>query len=88
MIIKFVSSALEALEQTNVDIIDLVERHIARDWGDLSDDDKRLNDKALHDGSRILSAYILPTDVKIWIIGNTTFVARIFIKLDARTRRE
>jgi hypothetical protein len=22
----------------------------------------------LHDGSRILSAYVLPTDVKIWII--------------------
>lgn len=29
---------------------------------------KRLNDEAMHDGSRILSAYILPTDVKIWII--------------------
>ena len=59
-------AALEALEEVN--IIDLVERHIAKDWGDLSDKDKRLNDVALHDGSRILSAYILPTDVKIWII--------------------
>ena len=62
------SAALEALEEADVDIIDLVERHIANDWGDLSDDDKQLNDEALHDGSRILSAYILPTDVKIWII--------------------
>ncbi len=61
-------AALEALEEAQVDIIDLVERHVAKDWGDLSDDDKRLNDEALHDGSRILSAYILPTDVKIWII--------------------
>ena len=61
-------AALEALEEADVDIIDLVERHIAKDWGDLSDDDKRLNDDALHDGSRILSAYTLPTDVKIWII--------------------
>ena len=61
-------AALEALEEADVDIIDLIERHIAKDWGDLSDDDKRLNDGALHDGSRILSAYILPTDVKIWII--------------------
>ena len=58
-------AALEALEEANVDIIDLVERHIAKDWGDLSDDDKRLNDEALHDGSRILLAYNLPTDVKI-----------------------
>lgn len=61
-------AALEALEEADVDIIDLIERHIAKDWGDLSDDDKRLNDEALHDGSRILSAYNLPTDVKIWII--------------------
>ena len=61
-------AALEALEEAQVDIIDLVERHVAKDWGDLSDDDKRLNDEALHVGSRILSAYILPTDVKIWII--------------------
>ena len=59
------------MEEADVDIIDLIERHIAKDWGDLSDDDKRLNDEALHDGSRILSAYILPTDVKIWIITET-----------------
>ncbi len=56
------------MEEAKVDIIDLVERHIAKDWGDLSDDDKRLNEEALHDGSRVLSAYILPTGVKIWII--------------------
>ena len=61
-------AALEALKEASVDIIDLVERHISKDWGDLSDEDKRLNDEALHDGSRILSAYILPTDVMIWII--------------------
>ncbi len=41
---------------------------MSKDWGELSDDDKRLNEDALHDGSRILSAYILPTEVKIWII--------------------
>ena len=57
------------MRESDVDIINLVERHIGKDWGDLSDDDKRLNDEALHDGSRILSAYILPkTDAKIWII--------------------
>ena len=61
-------AALEALEQADVDLIDLVERHICKDWGDLTDEDKQLNDEALHDGSRILSAYILPTEVKIWII--------------------
>ena len=61
-------AAPEALEEADVDINDLIEQHIAKDWGDLSDDDKQVNDEARHDGSRILSAYILPTDVKIWII--------------------
>ena len=61
-------AALEALQEADVDLIDLVEGHIGKDWGDLSDVDKRLNDEALHDGTRILSAYILPTEVKIWII--------------------
>ena len=62
-------AALEALQEADVDLIDLVDRHISKDWGDLSDEDKRLNDEALHDGSRILSAYVLPkTGAKIWII--------------------
>ena len=57
-----------ALQEADVDIIDLVERHICKDWGDLSDEDKRLNDEALHERSRILSAYILTREVMIWII--------------------
>ena len=40
-------AALEALEEANVDIIDLVERHIAKDWRDLSDDDKRMEAQIL-----------------------------------------
>jgi len=48
--------AIKALQEADVEINYLVERHIAKDWGDMSDDDKKLNDEALHDGSRILSA--------------------------------
>ena len=66
-------AAMEALQEADVDIIELVERHIAKDWDDLSDEDKKLNDEALHDGSRILSSYILDkTGVKIWIITEAT----------------
>lgn len=62
-------AAMEALSESGVDIIELVQRHIGKDWGDLSDEDKRQNDDALHNGSRILSAYILPdSDARIWII--------------------
>jgi hypothetical protein len=66
------TAVLKASEEAKVNIINLFERHIAKDRGDLSDDDKRLNDEALHNGSRILSAYILPPDVKIWIITEGT----------------
>lgn len=45
-----------------------VQRHANGDWGDLSDFDKSLNDSALTDGTRILSAYEHPTFPKIWII--------------------
>ena len=43
-------------------------RHITGDWGDLDDEDKRLNDEALKDGSRLLSAYTLKSGARIWVI--------------------
>ena len=43
--------------------------HLAGAWGDeLDAEDKAANDEALKDGSRILSAYILKTGEKIWLI--------------------
>ena len=61
-------AALAALKEVKVNIINLVERHFNRDWVNFSDEDTRLNDEDLYDRSRILSAYILPRDVKIWSI--------------------
>ena len=47
----------------------LVGRHVVGDWGDLSEDDRRLNDQAVKDGSRILSAYILNDGkTKVWVL--------------------
>lgn len=45
-------------------------RHFTGDWGDLDPEDKQLNDEAVLNGDRILSAYIYPghEDWKIWII--------------------
>ena len=44
-----------------------VARHLAGDWGDLCKEDKKLNDKALKSGDRLLSAYEQDGQ-KIWII--------------------
>lgn len=68
---KLVSTpaALETLARAGVSPLDLVRRHQSGDWGDLEDEDKQANDEALLDGSRIFSAYVLPTTgEKVWVI--------------------
>ena len=60
--------ALEALERSGQNIWTFVTRHLAGDWGTVDADDKAANDEALKDGSRLLSAYVLSTGEKIWII--------------------
>ena len=43
-------------------------RHIAGDWGDVDEDDRRENELSLQHGFRLLSAYTLNSGTKIWII--------------------
>lgn len=50
-----------------------LERHLAGDWGDLEDEDKHTNQRALHNGDRLFSSYNLndeKTDgeTRLWII--------------------
>lgn len=62
-------AVLEALERAGQATSEFLSRHVCGDWGEaLCDDDKALNDEALKDGSRLLSAYRLKTGVKFWII--------------------
>ena len=61
--------ALAALEKVGQTPIDYIQRHAKGDWGEaLCADDKAANDEALKQGSRLLSAYLLPDQTKIWII--------------------
>jgi hypothetical protein len=60
--------ALKAVHQAGQSVIQILTRHAACDWGDLGDEDKRLNAEALKDGSRLLSAYDLRSGVRIWVI--------------------
>jgi hypothetical protein len=43
-------------------------RHLRGDWGDIDAEDKRLNDEAVRDGSRIFSSYKAATGAKLWVI--------------------
>jgi hypothetical protein len=61
--------ALEIFQAAGVRPQDLLARHARGDWGNLSQEDMEANNQALVDGSRILSAYVLPgQDQKVWII--------------------
>ena len=60
--------ALRALEEAGQSPAYFLARHVQGDWGEVNDEDKRANDQALVDGSRLLSAYRTLKGVKIWII--------------------
>jgi len=60
--------ALEALRESDQGPEEFVARHVQSDWGDLSDEDKDINDAALNNGERILSSYLTSDKTRIWII--------------------
>lgn len=61
-------AASDALEIARARKEDLLTRHFSGDWGDVDADDEKENDRALDTGSRILSAYVLSTGVRVWVM--------------------
>lgn len=60
--------ALEALRDAMTEPAALLNRHQSGDWGDLDAHDRSVNQQALVDGARLLSAYTLPdTEEQIWV---------------------
>lgn len=73
--------ALEAMKGENA--MAYLTRHAHGDWGVVSDGDKRLNDRALKDGTRLFSAYVLRDGVtRIWIITEADRSATTFLLPD------
>lgn len=64
--------ALKALEEAGQTPDFFLDRHIQGDWGEVCDEDKQLNDQALVDGGRVLSAYRTLRNVRIWVITEAT----------------
>jgi hypothetical protein len=60
--------AFYALKEANVWARSLLMRHMMGDWGDVCEADKAENEFSLREGYRLLSAYTLPTGVKLWVI--------------------
>ena len=59
---------LQALEEAGESASDFLRRHQAKDWGEVCKEDRRANDDALVQGTRLLSAYRTKLGVKIWVI--------------------
>jgi hypothetical protein len=60
--------ASEAFQRNDQTPFEFLKRHLAGDWGELCQEDRLLNDQALMDGSRLLSAYRLTDQTRIWAI--------------------
>ena len=60
--------ALGALALAGVLPRSLLGRHVCGDWGELDEEDWRTNGQALSTGGRLLSAYVLPDGVRVWVI--------------------
>ena len=58
--------AQEAL--SHEDVMTALSRHCRGDWGEVCAEDAQLNDQALVDGSRLLSAYRTLRNVRLWLL--------------------
>jgi hypothetical protein len=50
------------------EVLSALNRHAQGDWGEICEEDKKLNDEALKIGERLLSAYTSKDGTKFWII--------------------
>ena len=62
-----IQEALEVNTLTNRDIQSVLAKHHSGDWGDLEQEDKQMNDDAIVNGDRILSAYQI-RGLKLWVV--------------------
>jgi hypothetical protein len=60
--------ALESLAQSGQSHADFLNRHVVGDWGDVCEEDRKLNDEAVKIGERLLSSYSTKQGVKFWIL--------------------
>ncbi|MGA2440209.1 MAG: hypothetical protein ABSH08_04585 [Tepidisphaeraceae bacterium] len=74
--------ALAAMVKSGDSAQDLIKRHANGDWGEVCETDQRLNDQALVEGARLLSAYKLRDGVTLWIISEADRSATTFLLPD------
>jgi hypothetical protein len=72
--------ALAALTASGQNPAELLARHQTGDYGCVCEEDKRLNDQAVKDGSRVFSAYLLKDGVtRVWVITEAGRTSTCFL---------
>lgn len=61
-------AALKAIEEAGQEPRFFLDKHAQCDWGEVDDGDKALNDQAVTNGGRLLSAYRTLKNERLWII--------------------
>lgn len=61
------TDALTALRAHGIPVISVALRHIAGDWGTVSDEDRQQNDLSIAVGLRLISLYRLPDQTRILV---------------------
>jgi len=60
--------ALDALQAAGQTAMELLQRHVVLDPGELDEEDQQTNEEAVTNGDRVLSSYLLRDGTKIWVI--------------------
>ena len=60
--------ALEAMAESGQTPEFFLQRHASGDWGQVDQEDWQLNDEAVKEGTRLLSAYTTLKGRKLWVI--------------------
>jgi hypothetical protein len=60
--------AVGALQEAGENPATLLFRHVTGDWGELDEHDRQENEFSVANGLRILSAYMLTTGTRLWVI--------------------
>ena len=64
--------AIEAMEKAGQTADFFLDQHASGNWGIVDEEDQALNDQAVVDGSRLLSAYQTLKGGKLWVITEAT----------------
>jgi len=65
---QIVATANAMLKISQEDMVNALCRHLAGDWGDLSESDRQENELALQQGLRLMSVYKTAAGINFWVI--------------------